>query len=155
LSALAETVVEQLEAVADARDVHLAVTIDSGVEVIGDAGWLERLLIILIDNAVKFTPAGGRVSVRVARDGAWALMEVSDTGIGMSTGDASRVFERFYRADPARSRSTEGAGLGLTLAQWIAVRHRGAIDVASRPGAGSVFTVRLPAAPDDRTEPAL
>jgi two-component system sensor histidine kinase BaeS len=112
--------------------------------VTGDPGWLERLLIILIDNAVKFTPQGGRVAVRVWRDDGQAKLSVSDTGIGMAATDVSHVFERFYRADESRSRATEGAGLGLTLALWIAARHHGTIDVQSHPGAGSTFTVRIP-----------
>jgi len=149
LSALSAAIVEQLEAVAEARDVTLSCTGEPGIVVTGDAGWLERLLIILVDNAVKFTPGGGQISVHVSRDGATATLEVQDTGIGMASSDVSRVFERFYRADPSRSRSTEGAGLGLTLAQWIVVRHNGTIDLKSRPGEGSTFTVRIPAALND------
>ncbi len=149
LSALSATIVDQLEVVAEASRVELSTGGDADVTVRGDAGWLERLLIILIDNAVKFTPAGGRVTVRVTRDAATAVLQVQDTGIGMADTDAPRVFERFYRADPSRSRATEGAGLGLTLAQWIVVRHNGTIDVVSQPGEGSTFTVRMPTTPSD------
>ena len=144
-SPLSSNIVEQLEAVADARDVSLSCTGEPGVTVVGDAGWLERLLIILVDNAVKFTPAGGRVAVRVGREGERAILEVRDTGIGIASSDVSHVFERFYRADQSRSRATEGAGLGLTLAQWIVSRFNGTIEVSSRPGEGSVFAVRIPA----------
>ena len=110
----------------------------------GDAGWLERLVLNLVDNAVKFTPEGGRVAVRVARDGDHARIEVEDTGMGLSPEDAQRVFERFFRADASRSSATEGAGLGLSLVQWIAEQHDGGVSVRSRPGEGSTFTVTLP-----------
>jgi signal transduction histidine kinase len=110
----------------------------------GDAGWLERLLLNLVDNAVKFTPDEGRVVIRVARDGGHARIDVEDTGMGLSPEDARRVFERFFRADASRSSATEGAGLGLSLVQWIAEQHGGAVSVRSRPGEGSTFTVTLP-----------
>lgn len=155
LSALGATTVEQLEAVADARGVGLSYTGDPGVVVVGDAGWLERLLIILVDNAVKFTPKGGQVAVRVVREGGNATLAVQDSGIGMGSDEMDRVFERFYRADQSRSRATEGAGLGLTLARWITERHNGTIDVSSRPGEGSTFTVRIPASSDDVKGSAL
>jgi len=145
-SALTSTVVEQLEAVADARHVKLEWVGDAGVSVTGDAGWLERLVTILVDNAVKFTPADGRVTVRVHEQGGEAVLTVEDTGIGIAGADISRVFERFYRADVSRSRAVEGAGLGLTLAQWITARHGGTIGATSRSGEGSIFTVRIPVA---------
>jgi signal transduction histidine kinase len=114
------------------------------VVVQGDAGWLERLVLNLVDNAIKFTPEEGRVVIRVGRDGANARIDVEDTGLGLSPEDARRVFERFFRADASRSSSTEGAGLGLSLVQWIAEQHDGGVSVRSRPGAGSTFTVTLP-----------
>jgi signal transduction histidine kinase len=114
------------------------------VVVQGDAGWLERLVLNLVDNAVKFTPEGGRVVVRVAREGGSARIEVEDSGMGLSPEDAQRVFERFFRADASRSSATEGAGLGLSLVQWIAEQHDGRVTVRSRRGEGSTFTVTLP-----------
>ena len=110
----------------------------------GDAGWLRRLLLNLVDNALKFTPEHGRVMVRVTRAGDSARIEVQDTGVGLSPADARQAFERFFRADPARSSSTPGAGLGLSLVQWIAAQHRGAVAVQSRLAGGSTFTVVLP-----------
>lgn len=88
---------------------------------------------------------GGRCACH-ARAGRAARIDVRDTGVGMSAADAERAFERFFRADPARSSSTEGAGLGLSLAEWIVQSHHGTINVESRPGAGTIFTIALPAA---------
>jgi len=142
---LAASLVEQLEPVAQARTIDLRCERNGTVMVNADAGWLQRLLLNLLDNAIKFTPDGGRVGVRVSRDGAMARIEVSDTGVGMSREELPHIFERFYRADPSRSSSTEGVGLGLSLAKWIVDRHRGTIEAASEPGKGSTLTVRLPA----------
>ena len=91
---------------------------------------------------MKYTPQDGRIVVRVVREGDVARIDVQDTGTGLSADDARQVFERFFRAD--RARSAAGAGLGLSLVQWIAAQHRGVVTVESRPGKGSTFTVRLP-----------
>jgi signal transduction histidine kinase len=107
----------------------------------GDAVLLERLFAILLDNAVKYTPAGGQVTVSlVSADGA-ALVEVRDTGIGIGPEDLPHVFERFYRSDKARARETGGAGLGLAIAHWIAEVHDAALTVDSELGRGAVFRV--------------
>jgi signal transduction histidine kinase len=118
----------------------------SGAPVVveGDAGWLERLVLNLADNALKFTLDQGRVVVRVARDRNVARIDVEDTGMGLTPEEAPRVFERFFRTDPAPSSSTEGAGLGLSLVQWIAEQQGGGVPVRSRRGEGSTFTVTLP-----------
>jgi heavy metal sensor kinase len=147
VSDLAASLVEQLEPVAQARSIDLRCERSGVVVVEGDAGWLRRLLLNLLDNAIKFTGENGRVVVRVAREGDTARIDVQDTGIGLSTQDAQQVFERFFRADPSRSSTTEGAGLGLSLVQWIAERHLGAVAVRSRLGEGSIFTVTLPISP--------
>ena len=142
LGALIESVCEQVEAVAHAKGLSLRTEI-TGVVVAGDAAWLERMLLNLLDNAFKFTPAGGSVVVRLTSTGDTARMEVRDTGIGMPADVVPHVFERFYRADPARS-ATEGVGLGLSLVKWIVDRHNGSIDASSgESGQGSVFTVYL------------
>jgi signal transduction histidine kinase len=144
LSELAIRLVEQIEPIAAAKSIDLRCDATAGVVVEGDAGWLERLVLNLVDNAVKFTGEHGRVEVRVTRDGNVARLEVEDTGVGLSPEDRQRVFERFFRADASRSSTTEGAGLGLSLVQWIAEQHRGDISVRSRFGEGSAFTVTLP-----------
>src|SRR2546428_263395 len=110
----------------------------------GDAHALQRLFLILIDNAVKYTPAEGRVTASLTDTNGFAVAEIRDTGIGIATVDLPHIFERFYRADKARSREMGGVGLGLSIGRWIAEAHGGAIEVESTPSQGSVFRVRLP-----------
>ena len=114
--------------------------------VMADRGALQRLLLVLLDNALKFTPPPGRVELRVASapKGHEVVVEVEDTGIGISEEDLPKVFDRFYQAD--RSRSSGGAGLGLSIAQWIVDAHRGRIEVRSSPGQGALFRIFIPAA---------
>jgi heavy metal sensor kinase len=112
----------------------------------GDASSLRRLFLILIDNAVKYTPANGQVEVSLQRNDGYAVAQVRDTGIGIAGADLSNVFERFYRADKARTRETGGVGLGLSIGRWIAEVHAGTIEVQSAPGQGSIFQIRLPIA---------
>jgi heavy metal sensor kinase len=147
VGALAETVTEQLEPVAQANDVTLHCTIRQPVTVTGDGSWLERLLLNLLDNAMKYTPPGGDIRVSVSRDQSHARVDVQDTGVGIPPDALPHIFERFYRVDPSRSSWVEGAGLGLSLVKWIVDRHHGRIEVRSEPGNGSTFTVWLPAAP--------
>jgi heavy metal sensor kinase len=147
VSELAASLVEQLEPVAQARTIDLRCERDGPVIVAGDAGWLQRLLLNLLDNAMKFTKEGGRVVLRVSEDSGRARIDVRDTGIGMSQEQAGHAFERFYQADVSRSEPREGVGLGLSLVKWIVDRHHGTIVVDSRLGEGSTFTVTLPGAP--------
>jgi heavy metal sensor kinase len=144
VSDLAASLVEQLEPVAQARTIDLRCEREGPVIVDGDAGWLQRLLLNLLDNAMKFTREGGRVILRVSQEGGRVRIDVLDNGIGMSAQDADHAFERFYQADPSRSAPHEGVGLGLSLVKWIVDRHHGTIAVNSRLGEGSTFTVRLP-----------
>jgi signal transduction histidine kinase len=112
----------------------------------GDREQLRQVIVILLDNAVRYTADGGRVHVQARRDGSNALVTVHDTGIGIGEQELSRVFERFYRADEARNRQSGGAGLGLAIARELVSRHGGKISVESTEGAGSTFTVQLPLA---------
>jgi len=105
---------------------------------------LERLFMSVLDNAVKYTPASGRVALDLRLQDGQAVIEVQDTGIGIAQKDLPHVFERFYRADQARSRETRGSGLGLSIAKWIAETHGGAIELQSQPGVGTKVTIRLP-----------
>jgi heavy metal sensor kinase len=114
------------------------------VAVWGDPDRLKQLALILVDNALKYTPAGGRVEVSLTRQGDWAVLRVADTGLGIDPGDLPHVFERFYRADKARAREGGGAGLGLAIAKSIVDQHGATISVQSEPGRGSEFTVCLP-----------
>ena len=152
LGELAASLVDQLKPVAEAKGIVLRCERHGATVVVADAGWLERLLLNLIDNAIKFTESGGQVCVRVERRNRSASLTVRDTGIGMTPEVASHVFERFFRADPARSSTGSGSGLGLTLVAWIVDRHDGTIALASEPGKGSAFTVTLPATHDRANE---
>ncbi|MDP2703227.1 MAG: ATP-binding protein [Candidatus Rokubacteria bacterium] len=115
--------------------------------VLGDAGALRRALGNLVDNAIKYTPAGGKVELSLVAGEGQARVVVRDTGIGIDPADAARIFDPFVRLDAARSRDAGGAGLGLALVRAIVDAHGGAIAVDSTPGAGSRFTIRLPLAP--------
>ena len=117
-----------------ARDVCIA----------GDRTAVSRLLNILLDNAVKYTPSSGSVELALEANNETAVIAVRDNGMGISNEDLPRIFERFYRADKARSRELGGAGLGLAIAQWIVEQHQGSITVVSSPGRGSEFVVELP-----------
>jgi heavy metal sensor kinase len=114
------------------------------IAVLGDRNALRRLLAVLLDNAVKYTPAPGRVELRLEASGSSALIRVSDSGLGIALEDQPKIFERFYRVDTARSRDSKGAGIGLAIAQWIVRQHTGSITVQSSPGKGSTFLVELP-----------
>ncbi len=114
------------------------------ITVNGDDEMLKRTLLNLLDNAVKYTPAGGEITIVLGSQNGDALIVVSDTGIGISVEDQSRIFDRFYRVDKARSRALGGAGLGLSIARWIVEGHGGSLSVESAPGRGSAFTVELP-----------
>lgn len=147
LGTLAAALVEQIEPVAQSKGIAMQCDHADDVVVQGDAEWLKRLVLNLLDNAIKFTPQGGRVVVEVSRMGAVARLAVRDTGAGIDPEAQPHIFERFFRADPARSRGVEGVGLGLSLAKWIVDRHHGRIQVDSQPGQGSTFTISLPTSP--------
>jgi two-component system sensor histidine kinase BaeS len=131
-------------AVAAEAGIALTVDVPAPVWVQADPDRLRQVLGNLLTNAVRYTDTGGHVLVRVRERGAEALLTVRDTGVGMSPEDLLRVFDRFWRADPARQRATGGTGLGLTIAQRIVRDHDGYIEVTSEPGAGTTFTVCLP-----------
>ena len=116
------------------------------VQVYGDADQLKQVLVALLDNALKYTPYEGSVTLSLTADQNFAVVKVSDTGIGILPEDLPHIFERFYRADRARSRDRGGSGLGLTIAENIVQEHQGSIEVESAPGKGSTFTLRLPVA---------
>jgi heavy metal sensor kinase len=118
----------------------------SPVWVRADAIAIDRLLLILLENAVKYTPSGGHCEIALSRSRDQAHIAVTDTGIGIPEGELDAIFERFRRADRARSRATPGAGLGLAIARWITQLHGGTITAECRLGGGSIFHVRLPVA---------
>lgn len=112
--------------------------------VVGDPDRLRQLVLILLENAVKYTPPGGRIAMSLDRENGTAVVTVRDTGIGIGPDHLPRVFERFYRADAGRSCDPGGTGLGLSIAQWIVSQHNGSIALTSRPREGTEAVVRLP-----------
>jgi signal transduction histidine kinase len=112
----------------------------------GDRHRLGQVADNLVSNAIKFTPGGGTVTVRVAADDNRALLEVADTGIGIAADEIERLFERMYRSPEVERRQIQGTGLGLTIAKAIVDAHDGRISATSEPGAGTTFTVELPLA---------
>lgn len=117
------------------------------VPVMGDTDALRRMAFAIVENAVKYSPDASTVQVSMTRDASQATLRISDQGIGIAEDDLSYVFDRFWRADKVRSRGMGGAGLGLSIAKWIADRHAGKIAVNSQPGIGSQFEIRLPITP--------
>jgi len=114
------------------------------VQVTGDSDRLKQLILNLVDNAVKYTPAGGQVFLSLHKDAGYAELTVRDTGIGIPEEDLPFIFDRFYRVDKARARAHGGSGLGLSIARWIVDVHKGTLSVDSKVGEGTTFTVRLP-----------
>ena len=123
----------------------------ASIDLNGDKELITRMILNLLDNAVKYTPAGGEISLALTRQNGNAEIVVRDNGIGIPEADRQRVFDRFYRVDKARSRALGGAGLGLSIVRWIVEAHGGAIHIDSAPGRGSTFTVDLPLKPKQET----
>jgi signal transduction histidine kinase len=129
---------------AGARRIALECRCREDVAFRGDEELVRRMVMNLIDNAIRYTPEGGCVTAELEAAGSNLAIRVSDTGVGIAPEAAPHVFERFYRGDKARSRQDGGFGLGLAIVKWIAELHHGAVELASTPGAGSTFTVTLP-----------
>jgi signal transduction histidine kinase len=143
LDDIALEAVDGVRVLAERRGVELAVPEFEEAAVEADPLLLRQLIVIVLDNAIKFTPAGGRVSLRVRADGARsAQILVEDSGIGIPAQDLAHIFDRFYRGDDARARA-DGAGLGLSIARWIADAHGATIDVSSTPGRGTLVAIRF------------
>jgi two-component system, OmpR family, sensor histidine kinase SenX3 len=146
LAAVVAEVLDRCRMKATARGIELAWSCDEGLAVLGDEDLLVTALRNLVENAVAYSPEKTRVMVSANRDGASAaLVSVADQGIGIPERDLERIFERFYRVDPARSRATGGTGLGLAIVKHVVAAHSGKITVWSKEGVGSTFTLRLPA----------
>ena len=144
-SEAAEHVFRAMQALAEVRGVRLELSGGRNIFIQADKDRIIQLLMILVDNGIKFTPSGGRVAIRVDQARANSiLLEVADTGVGLSPEERQRVFERFYRVDKARSREDGGAGLGLSIAAWIADAHGGTIETQAAGGGGSLFRIILP-----------
>ncbi len=149
LAAVVEEACELARPVAEDRQLDLSVSLDASrlVNVRGDFTTLRRLLWILLDNALKYTQAPGRIDVVLSANSQQATVEVRDSGVGISAADLPHIFDRFYRADPSRS-NIDGAGLGLAIAKWIAEMHHADLTVASELQRGTVFQLVLPVCPN-------
>jgi two-component system, OmpR family, heavy metal sensor histidine kinase CusS len=145
LTPLVRDVCQQGQVLAEERQLQISTEApEDPVYVEANDPALRRLLLLLLDNAVKYTPAGGRITVSVGSDAAGTTVAVRDTGIGIADSALPHVFERFYRADESRNRDAGGTGLGLAIAKWIAERHRASLEAESVVGEGSTFRVRFP-----------
>jgi two-component system OmpR family sensor kinase len=144
LHELVDALYGNCEAIARKKEIDFRLGRNDKMVVRGNKIQLRQLLMNLIDNAIKYTPVHGTVTLNSLRQEGVAKISVTDTGIGIPGGDLEKIFHRFYRVDKARSREMGGTGLGLSIAKWIAELHRGRIEVQSQPSAGSTFTVFLP-----------
>jgi two-component system sensor histidine kinase CiaH len=142
---LVEDVGKQVTVLTDKKGLQLDVQVDGPVRIRGDGLRLRELLLILLDNAIRFTDAPGTVGLTLEAEAGKAVVRVRDSGKGIPPEALPHIFDRFYRADKARSRPEAGAGLGLAIAKWIVENHRGSIRVDSYPGTGTTVTVELPA----------
>jgi signal transduction histidine kinase len=143
IGAVVRDACDLFQAPAEDKDIRLTCDADVHFNILGDHRLIQRMIANLLDNAIKYTPACGRVDVSMnAADNQMVSLSVSDTGVGISEKDRPRVFERFYRCDPSRSEA--GIGLGLSFARAIARAHGGDITVTSEVGQGSTFTITLP-----------
>ncbi len=146
LEPLVRDLVDELIILADDRRIRLSLEAQPVPQVLGDALWLKQALINLLDNALRYTPSGGAVTIRLGVVGDHVAIDVEDTGHGIEPDHLPHLFERFYRTDWARAKDSGGTGLGLPIVKEIAEAHSGTITVDSQPDKGSVFTLRLPIA---------
>jgi signal transduction histidine kinase len=143
LSSLVSDTAAEVNPLAEGQGVELDTDVEANVRCVGDILRLRQLLLILLDNALKHTPVGGTVRVRLFPQGDRIRLQIADSGPGINPADLGRVFDRFYRADQART--GEGSGLGLAIGKWIVEAHGGQIQAGNASPHGAVFTVTLPA----------
>jgi len=153
LARLASTTAEQMCLLAEDKGVKITCQTPQPVLVEGDAGRFKQVIVNLLDNAIKYTPAGGAITLAVREQQREAVCEVSDNGIGIPADALPRVFERFYRVDQARNRESGGAGIGLAIVKAICTAHNGRVEVESTEGRGSCFRICLPLA--GQTQPFI
>jgi signal transduction histidine kinase len=144
---LAREAAALLEVLAEEKNQTISVQGDAEIQVHADRLILRQALINLIDNAVKYSPKGGHIHVRVEPVSGQALIEVQDSGPGIPPEHADKVFQRFYRVDRARSRSEGGAGLGLSIVKWAVEAHGGSVQLRQDSGSGCLFAIWLPLRP--------
>jgi signal transduction histidine kinase len=144
-SEVVEAVAEHFKPLEDINNVSLTIQVKKGIELVADRERLHQLIVILLDNAFKYTPEGGQIFLSCDHDDKYALVVVQDSGCGIAAEHIPHIFDRFFRGDKARSRDKGGTGLGLAIAKWIVEKHGGKISVES-PGKGTTFQVAIPLA---------
>lgn len=144
LGQLVSDAADQMRPAAAAKNIALDVRTGPAMPFASDEDLLLQLVLNLLDNAIKYTPAGGSITAAWAMEGGAAIIRVTDTGPGISAENLPRIFDRFYRIDQSRNQASGGSGLGLSISRWIAEAHGGTLTVESAPGRGSTFTARLP-----------
>jgi two-component system, OmpR family, sensor histidine kinase SenX3 len=155
LDEVVDAALGRVKLVAESARIEIVVDRPLGIEVDGDATLLSTALTNLLENAIAYSPPDASVSVSRRRSGRWVEISVTDRGIGIAPEHQQRVFERFFRVDPARSRATGGTGLGLAIVKHVLANHGGEVGLWSSPGTGSTFTMRLPVrTPETPAEPA-
>jgi len=142
--------VNPFKPLAESKQIKLEASLDAEIMLYGDENRLKQVVIILVDNALKHTPGGGQIGVRLRDVNNLIQISVWDTGEGVEPEHTDKIFERFYRVDKARSRDEDGSGLGLSIAEWIVKSHEGSIQVLSSPGQGCTFIVNIPRIKDNR-----
>ncbi len=141
---MARTTVDQMRLLAEEKNLQLRFETSKPVNIEGDPLRLKQIVVNLVDNAIKYTPPGGSVSVSTYLQDGRVALEVADTGIGIPKDATSQIFDRFFRVDKARSRQLGGTGLGLAIVKSICTAYNGSVTVKSAEGTGAVFRVELP-----------
>ncbi len=144
LDSLAGEIKEDAEILAEQKKISVSISKLEEITVLGDPVRLRQLMLNLVDNAIKYTPKGGRIILSLERNDGNASFSVEDSGVGIPPGELKKIFDRFYRVDKSRSRLPDGLGLGLSISKWVAEAHGGALHAESKLGSGSKFTVVLP-----------
>ncbi|MBI4856024.1 MAG: sensor histidine kinase [Acetobacterium woodii] len=144
LSSMCQQMVDLMTELANEKEIELSENISQGIQYRGDEERLKQAVRILVDNAIKYTPVGGKVQLCLVQGKRHLVIEVKDTGIGLTEEEKAKVFSRFYRVDDARNRETGGVGLGLNIADYIVKKHNGKIKIDSVPNKGSTFSIVLP-----------
>ena len=147
-----EQVLRMMELIAEKRDITLTYQAEEGCRILGSMDETRQIIYNLVDNAVKYNRDGGRVEVELKRQGEEVLLTVADEGVGIPEEELTKIFQRFYRVDKARSRAAGGTGLGLSIVRDTLEKRGGSISAANRPGGGAVFTVRWPQAEEGGEE---
>lgn len=141
---LLDEMAEQFDGLAELKEIALLAEIEPDLLLDADEERMRQLFVILLDNAIKYTPEGGRITLSCHRHAQGIEVAVTDTGHGIDPVDLPQIFDRFFRSDKARNRQEGGYGLGLAIAKWIVEAHHGRIKVESQPGRGTTFAVSLP-----------